>query len=62
MIDKSKNTSIKTLDDSLLNFAPDAIVAINKSGVIVVVNNSTEKLFGYSRDELLGKELETPSP
>ena len=62
MIDKSKNTSIKTLDDSLLNFAPDAIVAINKSGVIVVVNNSTEKLFGYSRDELLGKELEILLP
>ncbi len=62
MIDKSQNISIKTLDDSLLNFAPDAIVAINKSGIIVVVNNSTEKLFGYKREELLGKELELLLP
>ena len=47
MIDKSQNISIKTLDDSLLNFAPDAIVAINKSGIIVVVKDLLEKLFGY---------------
>lgn len=46
----------------LLEFAPDAIVGVDRHGRIAVVNTQTEKLFSYSRDELLGQAIETLIP
>ena len=45
-------------DAGLLDAAPDAMVAIGLDGRIVLVNAQTERLFGYTRDELLGQEIE----
>ena len=42
--------------------APNGMVMINGAGQIVLVNAQTEKLFGYSRDELMGQPVELLVP
>jgi len=46
----------------LLESAPDAIVIVDQAGEIVLVNSQTERLFGYPREELLGKKVEILVP
>jgi PAS domain S-box-containing protein len=47
---------------ALLETAPDAMVIMGRDGRISLVNAQTEKLFGYSRDELLGQPVELLVP
>jgi PAS domain S-box-containing protein len=46
----------------LLESAPDAIVIVDGSGQIVLVNSQAVNLFGYRREELLGKPIEMLVP
>ena len=46
----------------LLESAPDPMVIVNARGEIVLVNTQTEQMFGYQRQELLGKPIEILIP
>jgi len=47
---------------ALFESAPDAHVIINQAGTITLINSQTEKLFGYTRQELLGQSIELLVP
>ncbi len=58
-----------TVDDSseayfrnLLESLPDAMVIIDHYGKITIVNEQAERMFGYTRQEMLGKEVEMLLP
>jgi len=46
----------------LLESAPDAIIIVDRDGRIVIVNSQAEKIFGYSRQELLSQKIEMLMP
>ena len=49
---------------AILDTAVDAIITIEESGVIESVNPAAERMFGYARDELVGRNVSVlmPSP
>ena len=47
---------------NVLESAPDAMVIIDHFGKITVVNGQVETMFGYSRKQLLGQEVEMLLP
>jgi len=46
----------------LLEAAPDAMIIANEKGEIVLINKQTEKLFGYTKEELIGQPVEILIP
>lgn len=42
--------------------APDATLMVNSQGLIQLVNSQTEKLFGYTREQLLGESVDKLIP
>jgi PAS domain S-box-containing protein len=46
----------------LLEAAPNGFVLVDEHGTIKLVNASAEKLFGYGREELVGKDVEALVP
>lgn len=48
--------------EDFLEAVPDAVVIADQSGRIIFVNDQAERLFGYCREELLGREVEVLMP
>jgi PAS domain S-box-containing protein len=42
---------------AILNTAADSIITTDRNGIIVAANPATERMFGYTRDELIGKNV-----
>jgi PAS domain S-box-containing protein len=48
--------------EQLIESLPDAMIIVNRDGKIVHLNARLEQLFGYSRDQLIGRNLEMLMP
>jgi|GEM_PF-6833145 len=48
--------------EQVVEYAPDAMVVCRPDSTIVLVNKQTEQLFGYSRKELIGKQIDILIP
>jgi PAS domain S-box-containing protein len=58
-------TERKRLEERLrliVEAAPNAMIMVNRAGEIVMANAQTERVFGYSRAELLGRPVEMLVP
>jgi PAS domain S-box-containing protein len=53
-----KITTYKAVFDS----APDGVIITDQQGIILQVNNQAEKLFGYSKNELIDQKIELLIP
>jgi PAS domain S-box-containing protein len=52
----------KEFSESLIQTAQDAIVSIDEDGRVKVWNHAAEKIFGYSRSEIMGQPITTIIP
>jgi PAS domain S-box-containing protein len=55
-------SSLESRYRKLLEAAPDAILEVNAEGQIMLLNEAAERMFGYSRGELLGLNVENLVP
>ncbi|MGI9518293.1 MAG: PAS domain-containing sensor histidine kinase [Pirellulaceae bacterium] len=60
--DISRLTERQARLQAIMDTAVDAIVTIDRSGIIDSVNPATEKMFGYSADELVGQNVKMLMP
>lgn len=56
------SSDAQRLFGALLESAPDAMLIVDERGAILLANSQTEKLFGYSHDELIGQSVEKLLP
>ena len=57
-----QESSLESRYRKLLHAAPDAILEVNEEGRILILNEAVERMFGYSRAELLGLNVDQLVP
>ena len=60
--DATKRVQSEKRFRGLLEAAPDGMVMVDRDGTIVMVNAQMEKLFGYTREEVVGQRVEILVP
>lgn len=58
----SRLTGGSVLYEKLLESAPDALVIVDRTGRVLLVNGQTERLFGYPREQIVGRQVERLMP
>jgi PAS domain S-box-containing protein len=53
---------LRVLFEKLFEFSPDAVVVVGEDGRVVEANSQAEKMFAYTREELLGHPVEDLIP
>ena len=53
---------METRMSKIIEATPNGIIMINRDGLIEVFNHQAEKIFGYSRDDIIGKPIEKLIP
>ncbi|MGB7240705.1 MAG: PAS domain S-box protein, partial [Sulfitobacter sp.] len=61
-----RRSQLRTIEQSLIrarlaaivSTSLDAVVAVNKSGAIIDFNGAAEQIFGYTREEVVGRQME----
>jgi PAS domain S-box-containing protein len=62
IVDISQRKRLEMRFRQVVESAPNAMVMVNQSGLIEMVNMQAERLFGYAREELLGRAIEDLVP
>ncbi len=62
IVDITERKRLETRFRATIESAPVAMVMIDQTGTMLLVNAETERLFGYGRLELLGKKIEALIP
>lgn len=56
------HTVVEPIFQALIEAAPDAIIIIEESGRVALANAQAERMFGYTRDALVGQPVEQLLP
>ena len=62
MATRMTKTNMKTIYQRIFETTPDALLVVDQSGCITLVNAQAEVLFGYDRGELIGQPIEMLVP
>lgn len=62
VVDMTERTLAHERLTTIVESAPNAMVMVDAAGLIVQVNSETEKLFGYTRAELVSMDVEVLLP
>jgi PAS domain S-box-containing protein len=60
--ENEERKKVESLLRQLLESAPDAMIVANSGGEILLTSALTEQLFGYSKEELIGRPIEMLIP